>query len=87
MALNTYVELNDFYRLLYIILFDAKLKFAKSNDENPQMTVQMDAAISKVSERLNVTNMADIVNTIIISNHGMTYAAPPMHSRQGGQIY
>ena len=47
----------------------------------------MDAAISKVSERLNVTNMADIVNTIIISNHGMTYAAPPMHSRQGGQIY
>jgi hypothetical protein len=41
-----------------------------------------------LAERLNVTNMADIVNVVILSDHGMTYASPPMkrHHPKGNLI-
>ncbi|XP_023340595.1 ectonucleotide pyrophosphatase/phosphodiesterase family member 6 isoform X2 [Eurytemora carolleeae] len=38
---------------------------------------ELDLAISHLSDRLNVTNMADIVNVVILSDHGMSQAAPP----------
>jgi hypothetical protein len=40
--------------------------------------VQLDRGVKHLAERLNVTNMADIVNVVILSDHGMTYASPPM---------
>ena len=49
---------------------------------------QLDRGVKHLAERLNVTNMADIVNVVILSDHGMTYASPPMkrHHPKGKEI-
>jgi hypothetical protein len=51
--------------------------------------VQLDRGVKHLAERLNVTNMADIVNVVILSDHGMTYASPPMkrHHPKGNKSY
>ncbi len=51
--------------------------------------VQLDRGVKHLAERLNVTNMADIVNVVILSDHGMTYASPPMkrHHPKGYTSY